>query len=203
MKVIVGLGNPGREYRNNRHNVGYRVIEQLAVRWSIGLDREKHHGRFGGGSVGNERVVLLQPLTFMNKSGVAVAEAMQFYKTPLSDLMVVVDDMALPLAQLRLRAGGSAGGHNGLQDIIDRLGSNGFNRLRVGIDAPAGSGAIDYVLGDFSETEAEAMADVLPMAADAVACWLTDGISEAMTRYNQRPKQEDTTETENETTNES
>lgn len=190
MKVIIGLGNPGKQYENNRHNVGFRVVELLAARWSISLDQKKYHGRFGSGTAGGERVALLEPLTFMNKSGTAVIELVQFYKVTLSDVLVVVDDMALPLARMRLRMGGSAGGHNGLQDIIERLGSDGFNRLRVGIGTPGGFGAIDHVLGDFSEKEEAAMAEVIPTAADAVACWLTAGVDEAMTRYNRRAKTE-------------
>lgn len=197
MKVIVGLGNPGRQYEDNRHNVGFRVIDLLARRWSIGLDREKHQGRFGSGIVDDEKVVLLQPLTFMNRSGATVGHALRFYQALPSDLMVIVDDMALALGRLRLRASGSAGGHNGLQDIIECLGDDGFNRLRVGIGPPGGVDAIGHVLGDFSQAEEEVLEELLPRAADAVSCWLATGMDEAMTRYNQRPKSEDKTEEKN------
>lgn len=197
MKLIVGLGNPGKKYQRNRHNVGFRVVEMLAQRWSLGLDRHKYQARFASGIVGEEKVALLQPQTFMNRSGATVSQAVRFYGTPLCDLMIILDDMALPFGRLRIRPEGSAGGHNGLQDIIDSLGDNGFNRLRVGIGSPAGPEAIGHVLGDFCPDEEGAIADVLPRAADAVACWLTTGIDEAMNRYNKRLPDDRPTQTDN------
>jgi len=184
MKLIVGLGNPGREYESSRHNVGFCLVDLLSRRWSIDVKRRRHRGRYGGGLFDNERVVLLKPQTFMNRSGGSVGRAVDFYKVPLSDLLVVVDDMALELGRLRLRSKGSAGGHNGLKDIINRLGSEEFARLRIGIGAPRYDDAVKYVLGEFCGEELEEMEKALKKAANCVECWINEGIDKTMTRYN-------------------
>ncbi len=187
MKLIVGLGNPGREYVHSRHNVGFDVVDILAERWRVPLNRRKHHGVVGEGWFGEDRVMLLEPQTFMNRSGVSVAEAVTFYRVANMDMMVILDDMALPLGQLRLRADGSAGGHNGLADIIDRLGHVEFSRMRIGIGAARPGGAVDHVLGKFSAEDRRRLESSYHRAAEAVECWLTEGISKAMSRYNGLP----------------
>lgn len=188
MKLIVGLGNPGPQYEGTRHNVGFEVADLLASRWKIDLSGEKFHAWFGLGEYGGEKVALAKPTTFMNRSGQAVLAAGRFYKLELSDLLVICDDLALPVGRLRMRADGSAGSHNGLQDIIDRLGNDEWCRLRIGIGERVGDGAA-YVLSRFSPDEESIMDRARLQAARAVECWVTDGVDQAMTRYNGDPPQ--------------
>lgn len=183
MKLIVGLGNPGPQYAGTRHNVGFDVVDVLAQRWKMSLTAEKFHGWFVLGDVAGQRVGLMKPTTFMNRSGQAVLAAGQFYKIALSDLLVIADDLALPVGRIRLRVNGSAGSHNGLQDVIDRLGSEAFCRLRIGIGAAVGDGAA-YVLARFPREEEETMGVVRVRAADAVESWLAVGAERTMTRFN-------------------
>ena len=183
MKLIVGLGNPGPKYELTRHNVGFRVVDELARRHGMSLATEKFHGWFGRGTVGDQAAVLLKPTTYMNRSGQAVQAAGRFYQLEVEDLLVISDDHALPLAKLRLRRGGSAGGHNGLQDIVDRLGTDAFARLRVGIDPPLGD-AVSWVLSRFTSDEETEMSVAIARAADAVECWMSRGIDAAMNLYN-------------------
>lgn len=183
MKLIVGLGNPGRQYAGTRHNVGFDVVDALAGRHGMGMQAEKFHAWFAQGDLAGERVGLMKPTTFMNRSGQAVADAARFYKIEPTDLMVVVDDLALPVGRLRIRVGGSAGGHNGLQDIIDRTGSDAWCRMRLGIGSPLGN-QVDFVLGRFDPDERKIMDRLIARSADAVECWLKDGPELAMTRYN-------------------
>jgi len=194
VKLIVGLGNPGPSYAGTRHNVGFEVADLLAKRWGAPLSAEKFHAWFGQAEVEGERVVLLKPTTYMNRSGQAVQAAGAFYKLELSDLLVVVDDFAIPLGRLRMRASGSAGGHNGLQDILDRLGSEDWCRLRIGIGEPLGM-ATGHVLDRFGRNEREILDIALPRAADAIECWITQGPEAAMTRYNGDPPGIDRSET--------
>lgn len=184
MKLIVGLGNPGSEYRNSRHNVGFDLIDLLSQRWSIDIRREKFRALFGQGVRGDDRVMLFKPQMYMNRSGLSVAEAVCFYKASFDDVLVAVDDMALELGRMRLRTGGSAGGHNGLKDIIASLGSKEFTRLRVGIGQARPGSAIGHVLGDFDKDEREMIDASLVKAAEAIECWLDEGIDKAMTKYN-------------------
>ena len=184
MKLIVGLGNPGAEYRNNRHNVGFMVIDRLAERFGVEFGKKKFNASYGGGQCGFEKVVLLKPETFMNRSGGSVLEAMVFYKNDLEDLLVVYDDLAIDLGTLRARKKGSAGGHNGIKDIINRLGTDDFSRLRVGIGAPKFGNTIKHVLGDFDEAEQDDLQTSIKRAADAVETWVTGGIVETMNKYN-------------------
>jgi len=186
MKLIVGLGNPGPEYESNRHNVGFCLIDLLGQRWSIELTGKKHQGRFGSGRRADQGLILLKPQTFMNRSGASVAAAMAFYNLKQEDLLVVLDDMALETGRLRLRAQGSAGGHNGLQDIIEALDSEFFARLRIGIGSASDSNAVGHVLGRFTRQEQEIIGETLGRATAAMECWLDLGIDEAMTRYNCR-----------------
>ncbi len=189
MKLIVGLGNHGRQYVGTRHNVGFDVVDVLASRWDIALDTEKFHGRFGVGEVRGRRVAVLQPTTFMTRSGRAVLVAGRFYKLELDQLLVISDDLALPVGRLRMRPDGSAGNHNGLQDIIDRLGSDAWCRLRIGIGQAFGEPSV-YVLSRLDEAEEAVMQPARQRAADAVECWVENGPDLTMTRFNGDPPAE-------------
>ncbi|GHT34770.1 peptidyl-tRNA hydrolase [Planctomycetales bacterium] len=191
MKLVAGLGNPGEKYRCTRHNIGYLVLSELAVRYAVGCrPRAKFHGDMLDirDKQGNQ-VILLCPTTYMNESGTSVSEALRFYKIPFEDLLVVSDDLNLPFGQLRLRSEGSSGGQKGLGDIIRKAGTEKFPRLRVGIGSPPGRmDAADYVLMNFTEKERSDLAVVLKEAADAVECFLAFGITEAMNRFNKTAK---------------
>ena len=191
MKLIVGLGNPGRDYERTRHNVGFRVVDELAGRWQVELSKSRFSGRFGSGRCGSESVALLTPTTYMNRSGRSVLEATTFYKLDPEDLLVIVDDLALPLGRLRIRPKGSGGGHNGLTNVIEELGDSGFARLRIGIEWVEGVRAVRHVLGPFTPEEQERVAEAVRRAADAVGCWLEDGIDAAMNRFNRPEEQSD------------
>lgn len=188
MKLVVGLGNPGPAYEGTRHNVGFDVIARLARRHAPGeTARSKFHGVLVEAVIDTEKVLLLQPTTFMNLSGTAVAEALRFYKLDVADdLLVIVDDVALPCGQIRLRASGGAGGHNGLSDIQQKLATDAYPRLRVGIDRPGQIPQKDYVLGKFRPDQRELVDPALDEAADAVACWAVDGLADAMNRFNRK-----------------
>ncbi len=190
MKLIVGLGNPGARYDGTRHNVGFATVDELARRWSLDLCKEKFHAWFGDGLICDQRVVLLKPTTFMNRSGDAVLAAGRFYRLELSDLLVILDDFALPLGQLRVRMKGSGGGQNGLQNVIDRVGSTDFARLRLGIGETGGL-AVSHVLSPFTPSERVESDAMVCRAADAVECWLKEGTATAMNRYNVRSEQAD------------
>lgn len=183
MKLIVGLGNPGSRYAKTRHNLGYMVVDELARRHAIDTTREKFQAWIGQGDIAEERVLLAKPTTFMNRSGQAVQAIGRFYKLELTDLLVVTDDLALPLGKLRVRPQGRAGGHNGLTDIIQRLGEDGFSRLRIGIDSPQWN-ASDHVLGEFDAEEMSVVTAAVLRSANAVECWIKDGVSSAMNEYN-------------------
>ena len=190
MKLIVGLGNPGPEYDRTRHNVGFEVVDSLARRYAAG---ETARGRFHAvtveGFVEGEKVLLLKPTTYMNRSGQSVSEAMRFYKLePATDLLVVVDDLALPCGQIRLRPGGSDGGHNGLRDIRSKLGTAEYARLRIGIDPPGAIPQKDYVLGKFRPDQRELVEEALATSVDAAATWARAGIEHAMNTFNQKMK---------------
>ena len=181
--MIVGLGNPGSDYADTRHNVGFDVVDRVASRWDVRMATERFHGWFGTGDIAGEQIALLKPTTFMNRSGRAVLAAGKFYKLELAQLLVISDDMALPVGRLRMRPGGSAGGHRGLQDIIDRLGTDAWCRLRIGIGEPAGVPS-DYVLSRFGADDETIMERVRQRAADAVACWVEHGADLTMTQFN-------------------
>lgn len=183
MKLIVGLGNPGERYVGTRHNVGFEVIDALAKRWRLDVGRDRFHGRFGKGQFRHEPVLLFKPTTYMNRSGRAVLAAGKFYKLEADDLLVVTDDVALPVGRLRMRVRGSSGGHNGLQDIIDRLGTDQWCRLRVGV-GDAVHDQVSHVLGKFEKEDEQLMDRTRERAADAVECWLVEGPDLTMTRFN-------------------
>jgi len=188
MKLIVGLGNPGLQYDNTRHNVGFVVLDRVARRYAPGaIARSKFQGATIDAGIDDEKVILLKPLTYMNHSGQSVAEAAAFYKLdPTTDLLVLVDDVALPCGSIRLRADGSAGGHNGLADIEQRLATNAYARLRIGIDLPGQIPQKDYVLGRFRPDQIELVESACNEAVDAAVCWCGHGITEAMNRFNRK-----------------
>lgn len=184
--LVVGLGNPGLQYARTRHNAGFLVVEELARRFKSGWDLEKKfNARLAKGQVGSQRVLLMQPQTFMNLSGEAVSAAMNFYRLPLGRVLVVVDDADLPLGELRLRPKGSSGGHHGLESIEQHAGSRDYARLKVGIGRKDGRREITgHVLGKFSTEEAPLMELAVSRAADQAECWVADGIEKAMNRFN-------------------
>jgi PTH1 family peptidyl-tRNA hydrolase len=184
VKLIVGLGNPGREYADTRHNVGFHVVDVLAQRWNIELLTEKFHAWFGTGVIRDERVALLKPTTFMNRSGQAVVAAGRFYRLELTDLLVISDDVALSPGRLRIRKQGSAGGHNGLADIIDRAGSDAFCRLRIGIGDAPGAVRSSHVLGRFAGEEQAVVSAAVQRAADATETWVASGADATMNAFN-------------------
>jgi PTH1 family peptidyl-tRNA hydrolase len=186
VKLIVGLGNPGPDYARTRHNVGFRVVDLLGQRFGVDLGSRKFAGYFGKGTIRGESVALLKPLTFMNRSGQAVLEARQFYRLENADLLVISDDVALELGRLRIRKAGSAGGHNGLSDIIARLGADDFPRLRMGIGRPPGN-QVSYVLGPFAPDEEPVVEQMVARAADAAECWAVEGADAAMNKFNLGP----------------
>lgn len=184
VKIIVGLGNPGRQYEETRHNVGWMVLDRIAERagWS-GRAKARNAAAVARGRHGDLDLVLVKPTTYMNLSGVALRKVLARERAPLEDLLVVVDDFALPLGRLRLREEGSAGGHNGLRSIIGEMGTQRFARLRVGIGEPSRT-AIDHVLSRFSPGEQAALDEVLDAAADAVEDWAREGPERAANRWN-------------------
>lgn len=185
MKLIVGLGNPGREYVHTRHNAGFMVLERLAVRHGLSGAKTRFHAGVLEGTIADQRCMLMQPVTYMNRSGLAVGEAAAFYKLAPQDVLVVVDDVALPIGRLRLRGEGSAGGHNGLIDIERALGTARYPRLRIGIDTPPGRMAQkDYVLGRFTESQRDELEPVLDRACDCIESWLRDGLDKTMSLFN-------------------
>ena len=185
MKLIVGLGNPGKKYEKTRHNVGFNVLDLVATRNAADSPKEKFEGRTMDVTIGGERGLLLWPHTLMNLSGRSVGAAVAFYQIELGDLLVVSDDFNLPLGKLRFRSQGSAGGQNGLEDIINRLGSNEFSRLRIGIGpVPDNWNSADFVLGRFGPSDRTMIDEAIDRAAEAVECWATEGIAVGMNRFN-------------------
>jgi PTH1 family peptidyl-tRNA hydrolase len=184
MKTVVGLGNPGRRYDGTRHNVGYAVIDALAEGPGVSNFQDRFAAAVAEWLEDGDKVLLVKPETFMNLSGRCVRQVLDFYQSPPEDLLVVCDDFNLPLGKLRFRARGTHGGHNGLRDIQDHLGSTEYARLRIGVDAPPEEGSVDYVLGRFRPSERPVIDDALAVAAQAVVYWLHHGIEKAMNQYN-------------------
>jgi PTH1 family peptidyl-tRNA hydrolase len=184
--LIVGLGNPGREYARTRHNAGFLAVERLAERWKCGWDLEKKfQARVGRGEHAGQRVLLCEPQTFMNLSGEAVSALMEYYRVTAGRLLVVVDDADLPLGELRLRPQGGSGGHHGLESVEQHLASREYARLRIGIGRRDGARQIaGHVLGAFGREEWEVMETVLGRAADQMECWLAEGVGKAMNKFN-------------------
>lgn len=190
MKIICGLGNPGREYERHRHNIGFMVVEALLGRARAELNHEKFQARVGQGSLGGEKVLFLEPQTYMNLSGRSVAEAARFYKVAVEDILVVHDELDMPFGRLQLKAGGGSGGHNGLKSTVSSLGADSFIRLRFGIGKPQGPNAKErvagYVLSNFDDAERRQLDELISQAADACETWVRDGLATAMNRYNKR-----------------
>jgi PTH1 family peptidyl-tRNA hydrolase len=186
LHLIVGLGNPGAEYKRTRHNAGFLLVEKLATRWQAEWKNErKFNARLARAKCQQHPVLLCQPQTFMNASGEAVGALMKFYRLPRTRLLVVVDDADLPLGGIRLRPGGSSGGHHGLESIEQHLGSREFARLRLGIGRRDGAREItDYVLSRFDPAEKALVEKVLDRAASQAECWLTGGVQKAMNQFN-------------------
>ena len=184
--LIVGLGNPGRQYDRTRHNAGFRAMEALARRLGCPLDRVKFQGRMGQCAHGGQKLVLLLPQTFMNLSGNAVAEAVRFYRLPPERGLVLCDDISLEPGRLRVRGSGSAGGHNGLKSIIARLGSQDFPRVKIGVGAKPHPDydLADWVLSTFSQQEEKALAPIWDQAGEAALAVLTLGVEQAASRFN-------------------
>lgn len=191
MKIIVGLGNPTAKYAGTRHNVGFAVIDALAEKYGIRVNTNKHKALVGSGIIAGEKVILAKPQTFMNLSGESVRPLADFYKLAPEDILIIYDDISLEPGNLRARASGSAGGHNGMKSIILHLGTEGFPRLRLGVgEKPAKMDLADYVLGHFSAEEKPLMEEGIKLAAEAVAVFVSDGIKETMNRYNGLKKKE-------------
>lgn len=185
MKLIVGLGNPGSRYRGTRHNLGAEVVARAAQDLGIELTHTSCRAQWGRCRTAGREALLALPATYMNESGLAVATLVRYHKIPLEHTLVVSDDLNLAPGRLRLRSGGSAGGHNGLRSVIEVLGQDGFHRLRVGIGTPPpGVDQVDYVLGRYLPGEVEAHRDAVVRGAKAVLCWLEEGIEAAMRRFN-------------------
>lgn len=185
MYIIVGLGNPTKEYQKTRHNVGFEVIDRLAKEYNIDMTVAKHRAICGKGVIEGEKVILAKPQTYMNLSGESVRELAVFYKVEPKNIIVVYDDISLEVARLRVRAKGSAGGHNGIKNIIAHLGTENFPRVRVGVgDKPKGMDLADYVLSRFSKAEAVDMDEAYDKAAGAIGIIIKEGIESAMNKFN-------------------
>lgn len=183
--MIVGLGNPGREYAKNRHNVGFQVVDHLAERHSLSFTRQQSKAFIASGVIDGRQVLLVKPQSYMNLSGEPVGALARFYKIPLEAILVIFDDLDLPVGTLRMRPNGGAGGQNGMKSIIRHLRSRDFPRLRVGIERPPGRmKPTDYVLQDFKGEQIPVIQETYDRAADAVETWLRDGVQLAMSRHN-------------------
>lgn len=183
--LIVGLGNPGREYRENRHNIGFMLVDRLCVRLNVSLNRLQAQALVGSTSDGDRKIIFAKPQTYMNLSGQSVQGLMRFYKLPLSNLLVAHDDLDLPLGTIRMRPGGGSAGQKGIASIIERLGTQDFPRLRLGIGRPPGRmDPADYVLQDFSPSDLPLLSETLERAADAALTWISQGLETAMNQFN-------------------
>lgn len=190
MYVIAGLGNPKKEYENTRHNIGFAVIDMLADRHGIRMNEAKHKGLIGKGFINGEKVILVKPLTFMNLSGECIREVVDYYKVDAKENLIVLhDDISLEPGVVRIRKKGSAGGHNGLKNIILHLGHDQFQRVKIGVgEKPEGYDLADYVLGHFSKQEKELMSQVAEQVCDAVEVMMKEGPDAAMNRFNSKSK---------------
>jgi len=188
LKLIAGLGNPGREYAGTRHNAGFSVVDRIAAAIGASVDRRFLRSLTGQGRINGEKVILAKPQTYMNLSGESVGALMNWYRLPVSDLIVIFDDLDLPPGKLRIRRGGGAGGHRGMQSVIRALGTDSFSRVRVGIGRPPGLeiDPVDYVLSRFNDTEAGEMEKAFDLAAEAVLFMVREGVEQAMNAYNGR-----------------
>lgn len=184
-KAIIGLGNPGKNYEQTRHNIGFMVVDEVSKRLQIPVSTNKFRALYGEGMFNGERVVLLKPQTYMNLSGESVKALVDWYKLNLEDFIIVYDDLDLPLGQIRLRLKGSAGGHNGVKSLIAHLHTDEIRRIKVGIGRPpAGWAVADYVLSKFTINEMDVLNDTIARAADAALAWLDEPFEKVMNKYN-------------------
>ena len=183
MFLIVGLGNPGKEYENTRHNIGFDAIDKIAEKYNIELNRIKFKSVYGEGFIGGEKVILLKPTTYMNLSGESLRAIMDFYKLSNEDVLVLYDDISLEVGIIRIREKGSAGGHNGIKSIIAHLGSDIFSRIKIGVGQPK-SDLVNHVLGKFSKEEREVLEETLKAVVDSVEVIIKTDTKEAMNRFN-------------------
>ena len=185
-RMIVGLGNPGRDYEGTRHNIGFQVVDALAAKLGVSLKQTKFGAKFADAHFEGQSLLLLKPWQYMNRSGQAVATATGFYKLAPEALWVIIDDMALPPGKIRVRPQGSAGGHNGLADILAKLGTDAVPRCRVGIGQSGRDGSVDFVLGRPGSEERELLHAAVDVALQATLCWLREGTQQAMNEFNGR-----------------
>lgn len=190
-KIVVGLGNPGKKYEGTRHNIGFELIAELSRRFSASKPKAKFEAEIAEISIGAERVLLVAPQTFMNASGRSIRQIVDFYQSPIDALLVVCDDINLPLGSIRLRRSGSSGGQKGLENTIQQLGTQEFSRLRIGVDAPGDQETADYVLGRYGKREAPLIDTAIGTAAKAVEMWVAQGIGAAMNAFNASGKPTD------------
>ena len=183
MFLIVGLGNPGKEYDGTRHNIGFAAVDYIADKYNIELNRIKFKGVFGEGFIEGKKVILLKPTTYMNLSGESIREVINFYKISNEEVIVIYDDISLEVGRLRIREKGSHGGHNGIKSIIANLGTDVFPRIKVGVGAPKGN-LVSHVLGKFSEDEIEVLRETIKASSDAVSIIMKADTKEAMNKLN-------------------
>lgn len=189
MKIIFGLGNYGRDYAGTRHNMGFDTVARLADRLGVSLDTKRFKGLYGSTYIGGEKVLLVQPQTYMNNSGECVREMLDFFKLDASDILVIYDDISLDPGALRLRAKGSAGGHNGIKNIIAHLGGDTFDRIRIGVgEKPERYDLVDWVLGRFDSETRQIIDEAIDEASRAAEVVVTDGLERAMNLYNKKPE---------------
>ena len=189
MKLIIGLGNPGTEYARTRHNVGFEAVDTLAKTYNISVNKSKFRGLFGEGFIGGDKAILVKPQTYMNLSGEAVTSFVSWYKVQAKDILVIYDDVSLAPGKLRIRQKGSAGGHNGIKSIIQHLGTDEFQRIKIGIgEKPQGWDLADYVLSRFSNPEMKLMDAIMEDVAGATQMIIEKGIQEAMNAYNPKAR---------------
>lgn len=186
MKLIIGLGNIGKEYENTRHNAGFMAIDRLADKLEMSFNQEKFSAYFAKKKINQEDVILLKPTTFMNNSGIALRQCMDFYKIDPEDILVLYDDMDMPVGKLRLRQKGSAGGHNGIKSIISHIGTQEFDRIRIGIGKDKMIPVVDWVLGKFTPQQMEELNTALDQASQAAFFSISHSFSDTMNRYNKK-----------------
>jgi len=188
MILVVGLGNPGKEYAQTKHNVGFLVVDEIGKRAGIKLNKKKFQGTFGEGFLRRNKLLLLNPETYMNRSGEAVRSAVEFYKLQTENIMVLQDEMDLPAGRIRIKKGGGSAGHNGIKSIISHLKDKEFIRIRIGIGKPLSkSKAVKHVLSGFNENESEVIKSSILIAADAIEDIIQNGLDHAMNKYNTKP----------------
>jgi len=187
LSVVIGLGNPGPRYENTRHNVGFDTVDLLSKKHNIYVTKVKHKALIGDGNIGGHRVLLVKPQTFMNLSGESVREIIEWYKVPVENIIIIYDDIDLPVGKIRIRPKGSAGTHNGMRSVIYQIQSEDFPRIRIGIDKPPQNWDLaDFVLSKFSTDERKSVEEAIANAAEAVEVILNSGIDKAMNRYNNK-----------------